>query len=235
MELARDPSEHATTYAQVVVGNVSITAESAEVPDMHRGCYARYIKRYFDIVFAGLFLLLVAVWLFPLIALIIRCESPGPALFRQKRVGRHGLIFECLKFRTMIHAPNAPFKQAAPSDERVTRVGRVLRRHNLDELPQFINVFRGDMSVVGPRPHVPELDQIYSEELRHYRKRNMVAPGVTGLAQISGHRGETRTLRDMAMRVRLDLFYLRRYNFMLDLRTIMTTIVRSVRGDRSAY
>ena len=135
----------------------------------------------------------------------------------------------------MIHAPNAPFKQAAPCDDRVTRVGRVLRSHNLDELPQFINVFRGDMSVVGPRPHVPELDQIYSEELRHYRKRNLVAPGVTGLAQISGHRGETRTLRDMAKRVRLDLFYLRHYNLMLDLRTIMTTVVRSVRGDQNAY
>ncbi len=199
------------------------------------GFYARYGKRAFDILFASAFLVGAAIWLFPLIVLAIRLESRGPALFRQQRIGLNGVPFNCLKFRTMVHAPDAPFQQAQQNDPRVTRVGRFLRRHNLDELPQFFNVLIGEMSVVGPRPHVAALDDLYSSRLPGYCNRNLVPPGVTGLAQISGHRGETRTLREMAQRVRLDLFYVRRYTLALDIRTIFATIRRGIEGDDKAY
>ncbi len=179
--------------------------------------------------------MVVGSWLFPAIAVAVRLESRGPLVFRQKRVGRDGVIFECLKFRTMHHEPSAPFMQASPTDPRVTRVGRFLRRHNLDEMPQFVNVLRGEMSVVGPRPHVPELDDYFQERLPDYNRRTAVVPGITGLAQIRGYRGETRTLRQMMQRVRLDVFYVRRCSFILDFSTIVATVSRSVKGDSNAY
>lgn len=204
-------------------------------PLLASGRYSRRGKRVFDLVFAAGFLVSAGIWLFPLIGLAIRLETRGPMLFRQKRVGRDGAIFECLKFRTMHHDPAAPFSQASANDPRVTRVGRFLRRHNFDELPQFFNVLRGEMSVVGPRPHVPELDHIFCEQLPGYQLRVSVRPGVTGLAQISGHRGETQTRRQMGQRVRLDLFYMSRCSFRLDLGIILKTIRRSIEGDDKAY
>ncbi len=217
-------------------GGVSLRVAEDEAPVMQpTGFYVRSGKRYFDVVFSSTFLVCAASWLFPLIAIAIRLDSKGPVFFRQNRVGFGGQVFSCLKFRTMNHDPDAAFTQAAPNDPRVTRVGQVLRRHNLDELPQFINVLLGEMSVVGPRPHVPELDHLYGEQIKDYGARNLVKPGVTGLAQVSGRRGETRRLRDMAHRVRLDLFYVRRCSFLMDLRTILTTVHHSLVGDEKAY
>ena len=150
------------------------------------GLYQRSGKRLFDLAFSAAFLVLVASWLFPVIALLIRLDSKGPILFRQRRVGLNGETFECLKFRTMRHDPEGKFVQAQKDDPRITRVGAFLRKTNLDEVPQFINVMHGEMSVVGPRPHVPDLDHKFCDVVPGYLARNAVKPGVTGLAQVSG-------------------------------------------------
>lgn len=200
-----------------------------------RRFYPRFGKRLFDLVFAATFLLLIGIWLLPLIGLIIKINSPGPAFFRQRRVGLGGAEFTCLKFRTMSHRPGAEFKQVERNDPRVTRVGAVLRRTNLDEIPQFINVLLGDMSVVGPRPHVPELDEAFSGSVPSYSCRNLVRPGVTGLAQISGCRGETRSVREMNHRVRFDVFYVRTLAFDVDFLIILKTILKVVLGDEKAF
>jgi lipopolysaccharide/colanic/teichoic acid biosynthesis glycosyltransferase len=192
-------------------------------------------KRVLDLLFALVFMLSGGLLLFPLIALLIKLDSSGPVFFSQERVGWRGRRFQCLKFRTMTHDPKACFVQAQKNDPRITRVGRVLRKTNLDELPQFINVLIGDMSVVGPRPHVYDLDLMHSEAVHGYKLRTAVRPGVTGLAQVSGCRGETRSVRDMQHRVRFDLFYLRNMNFLLDVKIILLTVVRVIQGDSRAY
>lgn len=197
--------------------------------------YERVGKRSFDVVFSAAFLVLMASWLFPLIALLIRLDSKGPVFFRQRRVGLNGEIFECLKFRTMRHDPEGKFMQAQKDDPRITRVGAFLRKTNLDEVPQFINVMRGDMSVVGPRPHVPELDHVFAGVVPGYAMRNRVRPGVTGLAQVSGCRGETRSVRDMTHRIRFDMFYCRTVSFAMDIKIIVLTVVCALRGDDRAY
>lgn len=199
------------------------------------GVYAGYGKRPFDILFSFTFLLLVGTWLFPLIALAIRLDSRGPILFRQRRVGLNGETFSCLKFRTMAHDPQARFVQAQKNDPRITRVGAFLRRSNFDELPQFINVLLGDMSVVGPRPHVADLDHVFADVVPGYVLRNRVRPGVTGLAQVSGCRGETRSVRDMTHRIRFDTFYCRNVSFTMDLKIIVLTVLRALQGDEKAY
>ena len=204
------------------------------VPRVRR-FYSRYGKRVFDIVFSTAFLLLVGFWLIPLIGLIIKMDSSGPAFFRQRRVGLAGAEFTCLKFRTMSHQPGAGFKQTERNDPRVTRVGAFLRRTNLDELPQFINVLLGQMSVVGPRPHVPELDEAFASSVPSYSCRNLVRPGVTGLAQISGCRGETRSVREMNHRIRFDVFYIRSLSFAVDLQLIVKTVLSVLKGDDRAF
>lgn len=203
----------------------------------HRGgtLYTRFGKRAFDLAFAGMFMLTVGLWLLPLIGLLIKLDSRGPMLFRQTRLGAGGVPFRCMKFRTMTHDPHAGFVQAQKNDPRVTRVGRVLRRTNLDELPQFLNVLKGEMSVVGPRPHVPELDQLFGGCVPGYTRRTMVRPGVTGLAQVSGCRGETRSVRKMTHRVRFDLFYARNQSLRIDVKIVLLTVWRALAGDEHAY
>ena len=199
------------------------------------GLYQRSGKRLFDLAFSAAFLVLVASWLFPVIALFIRLDSKGPILFRQRRVGLNGETFECLKFRTMRHDPEGKFVQAQKDDPRITRVGAFLRKTNLDEVPQFINVMRGEMSVVGPRPHVPDLDHKFCDVVPGYLARNAVKPGVTGLAQVSGCRGETRSVREMTHRIRFDIFYTRNVSLFIDLKIIVLTVMRVLQGDRKAY
>lgn len=199
------------------------------------GLYQRSGKRLFDLAFSAAFLVLVASWLFPVIALFIRLDSKGPILFRQRRVGLNGKTFECLKFRTMRFDPEGKFVQAQKNDPRITRVGAFLRRTNFDELPQFLNVLKGEMSVVGPRPHVADLDHVFAGVVPGYTNRNTVRPGVTGLAQVSGCRGETRSVRDMTHRVRFDIFYCRTLSFVMDLKIILLTVVGTLKGDERAY
>lgn len=232
---ARATKPHQKPALQVAsVSRHSRPAEAASTLPA-RGLYSLVGKRLFDVAFSATFLLLVGSWLFPLIALAIRLDSSGPVFYRQPRVGRNGKIFKCLKFRTMVNDPQASFVQATKNDPRITRVGAWLRRTNLDEVPQFINSLMGSMSIVGPRPHVPELGQLFESRVAGYAVRNLVRPGITGLAQISGCRGETRSVRDMTHRVRFDGFYVRNMSFLLDLTIIMGTVWAVFRGDENAY
>jgi putative colanic acid biosynthesis UDP-glucose lipid carrier transferase len=191
-------------------------------------------KRTFDIVFSLLVLLLIGSWLFPLIGLVIRLDSPGPVFFRQRRSGRNNRIFWCFKFRSMRINQESDTRQARRGDERITYVGRILRKTNLDELPQFLNVLLGDMSVVGPRPHPLKLDETYGW-IEGYSDRNLVKPGITGLAQVRGHRGETSHPQRMQHRVQMDNFYIEKWSMLLDFKIISMTVSNMIKGDKDAY
>ncbi|MEK8051124.1 undecaprenyl-phosphate glucose phosphotransferase [Ideonella sp. DXS22W] len=188
--------------------------------------YSGWTKRAEDIVLSSLILVLIALPLL-VIALAVRLSSPGPVLFRQRRYGLNGKAFEIWKFRTMtVMEDGADFVQARQADPRVTRLGSFLRRTSLDELPQFINVLRGDMSIVGPRPHPMALDEQHKQLIPHYWFRHKIRPGITGLAQINGYRGPTDTLDKMEGRIQYDIEYIDRWSLLLDLKIIVLTIVR---------
>lgn len=192
------------------------------------------LKRAFDILFSAAFLLLVGSWLFPVLALLVRLSSPGPVFFIQPRAGRGGKPFRCLKFRTMrVH--NGEFQQARKNDDRITPIGRILRKTSLDEFPQFFNVLLGHMSVVGPRPHPLPLDAQYGPLLERYKVRHVVKPGLTGLAQTRGHRGETPDVQTMHNRVRMDVFYVANWSLQLDIQIILDTALLVLKGDKQAY
>ncbi len=188
------------------------------------------VKAFEDKVLGAL-LLLVALPLFPLIAIAIRLESPGPVLFRQKRRGLNRRVFDVLKFRTMtVMEDGGDVRQAATADPRVTRVGRILRRTSLDELPQLWNVMRGEMSLVGPRPHALVHDDEFSRSLEEYAGRHQVKPGITGLAQVEGWRGETQSTGRLKGRVEHDIAYIRSWTFWLDIKILARTLGAVVRG-----
>jgi len=180
-------------------------------------------KRLFDIIFS-LVCLIILFPLFLLIALIIKTVSPGPVFYRPERTKSQGGRFRLYKFRTMIHADESPAGPVRKCDERVFPFGRMLRKLNLDELPQFYNVLRGDMSVVGPRPHRAELDKIFQDRVKYYMLRYYVKPGITGWAQVNGWRGPTDTQEKRINRVECDLWYINNWNFWLDLKIILLTI-----------
>ena len=166
-------------------------------------------KRTFDLSFTLVFSILVLSWLLPLIALMVKCSSPGPIFFVQKRVGFLGRSFYCYKFRTMIVNREANTRQATENDPRITKLGKFLRLCNLDELPQFLNVLRGEMSVIGPRPHMPTDCNGFSDIISQYKFRNIVRPGITGLAQVKGYRGPARDFDSIVRRYQWDAFYVR--------------------------
>jgi len=195
----------------------------------------RIYKRAFDLFFTSGILIFVLSWLVPLIALLIKLDSRGPVFFIQKRNGRKNMPFMCLKFRTMVVNNEADTKQATANDSRITRVGRFLRKSSLDEFPQFFNVLKGDMSLIGPRPHPIKLNSDFAPKIKKLRSRHYVKPGITGLAQAMGYRGETGQLSDMKNRVTLDRFYIENWSFALDLKIIYMTIVSLLRGSEKAY
>jgi len=196
--------------------------------------YRGVVKRMTDIAFASA-VLLVAAPLMILIALMVRATSPGPALFRQRRYGMDGREITVYKFRTMtVLEDGARVTQAKRDDVRVTRVGRFLRRYSLDELPQLINVLQGHMSLVGPRPHAVAHNEEYRKVIKGYMLRHKVPPGITGLAQINGCRGETVRVEEMQQRVNYDLEYLRKWSPLLDLKILLLTVFKLV-GDQKAY
>lgn len=197
--------------------------------------YHQLGKRAFDVCFGVLISIFVLSWLIPIIGLLIRIESPGPILFIQKRTGYRGRSFRCLKFRTMTHNPNASFQQATKNDNRVTSLGRFLRRTNLDEMPQFINVLIGDMSIVGPRPHALQHSAQFWNTMPEYRKRYRVKPGITGLAQVRGCRGETDQLIKMQHRVKYDRFYNRKKSPCLDAWICWLTVKSMFEGNMNAW
>ncbi len=194
------------------------------------------IKNIFDKIFASIFFLTIGWWLFPIIMIIIKLDSGGPAIYHQERWGFNNKPITCFKFRTMIMPlVTDPFEQTARNDPRVTRIGRFLRRSSLDELPQFWNVLRGDMSIVGPRPHPTPMNLESMNSVENYLKRHLVKPGITGWAQINGCRGEVRSHKDMVQRVNLDLYYIHRWSLTLDFQIILQTIIKLIRGDQDAY
>ncbi|MDF2187463.1 sugar transferase [Paraflavitalea sp. CAU 1676] len=184
-------------------------------------------KRLFDIVLSSLVIIFLLSWLVPLVALLIRLDSSGPVFFIQKRVGRWGRSFNCFKFRTMVVNDQANTKQAAENDKRITRIGNFLRKSNLDEFPQFFNVLLGQMSIVGPRPHMHSDCNSFSSVVHNYKFRNTVKPGITGLAQVKGYRGPTKSFEDVFHRYQFDAFYIRNANFWLDMRIVRKTAAQT--------
>lgn len=193
-------------------------------PFKYRTALDRSVKRAFDLVFSSLVILLVLSWLYPIVAILIKLSSRGPVLFIQQRTGILNRPFGCMKFRSMRMNDDANLKQATKGDPRITRVGAFLRRSNLDEMPQFFNVFMGHMSVVGPRPHMLAHTDQYAELIDPYMERLWLKPGITGLAQAKGYRGETKELYLMERRVEEDRNYIYNWSFMLDLRIVWQTI-----------
>lgn len=194
-----------------------------------------FFKRSFDILFSLLVVLLVLSWIIPITGLLIFLTKGGPVFFRQKRVGRNGKPFYCIKFRTMIRNVEADEMPAAEDDNRITRLGRILRRTNIDELPQFINVLTGDMSVVGPRPHMVADCNRFSFVIPSYQFRSLVRPGITGFAQVNGYHGPTSDYESIIIRYYWDAQYVRKANAWLDMRIIGITILQFFRNLRAAF
>ena len=193
------------------------------------------LKRTFDIIFSVLVLLLICSWLFPIIALLIKKSSKGPVFFVQKRYGFHENVFNCIKFRTMVVNDESASKTTSENDSRITKIGKFLRKTSLDEMPQFLNVLKGEMSVVGPRPHMLAVDNYYKPKIGRYSLRSLANPGITGLAQVNGLRGDTGDVEiEMNKRILADAFYIRNWSFVLDLVIILKTILLVLKGDKNA-
>jgi putative colanic acid biosynthesis UDP-glucose lipid carrier transferase len=195
----------------------------------------RIYKRMFDIVFSFFVIVVVLSWLTPILYVLIKMESKGGLFFAQIREGLAGKTFKCYKFRSMGENNLADKIQTTKGDKRVTRIGAVLRKTSIDELPQFYNVLRGDMSVVGPRPHMLSQSDIFKNIVDKYMVRHFVKPGITGLAQVKGYRGEIVTDYDIINRIKYDIFYIENWNFYLDLKIIYLTIINAIKGEEKAY
>lgn len=194
----------------------------------------RVLKRSFDILFSTVAMVLFPIVLIP-VAIAIKISSPGPVFFKQKRTGYKGKEFTCYKFRTMRVNAQADSLQATEHDPRKTKVGDFMRRTNIDELPQFINVFLGNMSVVGPRPHMLKHTEEYSRLIDKYMVRHLIKPGITGWAQVNGLRGQTDQLWQMEQRVEHDVWYIEHWSFLLDLKIIVRTVINAIHGEKNAF
>ena len=195
----------------------------------------RIKKRLYDLAISSLVIIFILSWLVPIIALLIWLDSRGPIFFIQQRSGKGGKTFNCIKFRSMKVNKDSNEKQATKNDSRVTKLGSFLRKSNLDEMPQFFNVFMGDMSIVGPRPHMLKHTDDYSKLLNKYMVRHFLKPGITGWAQIHGYRGEIKHMQDISNRVEYDLWYLENWSLWLDTRIILMTAFNMVKGEKNAY
>lgn len=196
--------------------------------------YNQFLKQVFDFCFSFLVCLFLLSWLFPIISLFILIDSKGGILFKQKRNGLNGQVFECYKFRTMKESVENSIKATERNDPRVTRIGKILRKTSIDELPQFINVLKGEMSIVGPRPHMISQDSYYREIISKYNIRHYVKPGITGLSQVKGFRGAIDCNEDMEKRIRTDIYYIRNWSILLDIQIIYQTILLVMKGDDNA-
>lgn len=190
--------------------------------------WSRLVKRIVDIFISLVVILGILSWITPLIALLIKLDSRGPVFFLQKRNKRNGQLFTCIKFRSMITNPDADIQPAVKNDRRITRAGRFLREHYLDELPQFFNVLLGDMSVIGPRPHMISDNIHYDEQIRNYGYRHRVKPGITGLAQVMGYTGIAENTGKMRERVNMDIFYVRHWTIKMDIAILAHTLGRAL-------
>jgi putative colanic acid biosysnthesis UDP-glucose lipid carrier transferase len=217
---------HLTFYEDIPV--LSLRREPLEI------IFNKLLKRSFDIAFSATFLLTIFPIAYLAIAAAIKLTSPGPVFFKQMRPGRRNQLFACYKFRSMSVNTNSEM-QASKNDSRITKVGAFLRKTSLDELPQFINVLIGDMSIVGPRPNLVSQLEHYSKTIELYKIRHFVTPGITGYAQVNGFRGETREEGAMAKRIEFDVAYIQNWSFVLDLKIIWLTVWNIVKGEKNAY
>ncbi|HPF97207.1 MAG: undecaprenyl-phosphate glucose phosphotransferase [Flavobacteriaceae bacterium] len=192
-------------------------------------------KRVFDIAFSSAVIIFLLSWLTPILAILIRLESRGPVFFKQTRNGFNYKEFDCYKFRSMTPNKDAHLHQATRGDQRVTKIGKFIRKTSIDELPQFFNVLFGDMSVVGPRPHMVSHTDMYAKRVDKFMVRHFVKPGITGLAQVSGFRGEVESDKDIINRVKYDIFYIENWSLLLDLKIIFQTAMNAVKGEEKAY
>jgi putative colanic acid biosynthesis UDP-glucose lipid carrier transferase len=220
--------------------NYAIVEQIGEIPvfSQHRiplsYAHNAVLKRGFDIIFSLIFLITLFPLVYLLMGILIKISSPGPVFFKQKRTGVGGRSFQCYKFRSMRCSSDAHTKQATADDNRKTRIGNFMRKTSIDELPQFINVFRGDMSIVGPRPHMLLHTSEYSPKVDEYMSRHFIRPGITGWAQINGYRGETKEIDLMEKRIKADLWYIENWSFWLDIEIILKTALM-VFNDKNAY
>ncbi|MCA0152366.1 undecaprenyl-phosphate glucose phosphotransferase [Winogradskyella vincentii] len=195
----------------------------------------RYAKRLFDVIFSLFVIIFLLSWFTPILAIIIRLESKGPIFFKQLRHGADFNLFACYKFRSMMANKESDTKQASKNDMRVTKVGKFIRRTSIDELPQFFNVLFGSMSVVGPRPMLLSHTNDYKNKINKFMVRHTIKPGITGLAQVSGYRGNIETDMDMQNRIKYDIFYVENWSWALDLKIIIRTVLNVLEGEEKAY
>jgi putative colanic acid biosynthesis UDP-glucose lipid carrier transferase len=196
----------------------------------------RIKKRLFDIVFSLLVIVFLLSWLFPIIALIIKLDSKGPVFYNQNRLGRNLNKIKVFKFRSMKTTDaDSQFVQAVKDDPRITRVGRIMRKTSIDELPQFFNVLFGSMSIVGPRPHPLKMNDDYKRLIDKYMIRHFLKPGITGWAQVNGYRGETKSTEDIQGRIAYDIWYMENWTFFFDLKIIYLTVANVIKGEKNAY
>jgi len=196
--------------------------------------FIKAIKRTFDILFSLVIIIFLLSWLIPILAILIKLESKGPVFFKQGRPGIDEREFFCYKFRSM-KLNLFTEKEASKNDPRVTKMGKLMRKTSMDELPQFFNVLLGDMSVVGPRPHLWSQNKAYASKIKKYMVRHYVKPGITGLAQVKGYRGEIETEEDMVNRIKLDVFYIENWSLIMDIKIIFQTVFNIFRGEDKAY
>ena len=196
--------------------------------------FNRIAKRLFDLFFSSLVILFIFSWLYPILFILIKLDSKGPVLFKQIRSGIDNKNFECYKFRSMKVNDSSDLKQAVKNDDRITTLGKFLRKTSLDEFPQFLNVFKGEMSVVGPRPHMIKHTDDYSKLIDNYMVRQLVKPGITGAAQANGFRGEIVKFEDIKNRVEYDVWYIENWSILLDVKLIFLTIINLIKGQENA-
>lgn len=215
-----------------MLGNVPVLSIRREPLELLEN---RIVKRTFDIVCSTLFLCTIFPFIYIIVGVAIKMSSPGPIFFKQKRSGEDGKEFWCYKFRSMRVNAQCDTLQATEHDPRKTRIGEIIRKTSIDELPQFINVFKGDMSIVGPRPHMLKHTQEYSLLIDKFMVRHFVKPGITGWAQVTGYRGETKELWQMEGRVMRDIWYIEHWTFLLDLYIMYKTVYNAIHGEKEAY
>lgn len=193
------------------------------------------VKRLFDVFFSLLVIVFILSWITPILFILIKLESKGPLFFKQVREGLNGKRFKCLKFRSMQRNDLEDVIQTTKNDQRITKVGKFIRKTSIDELPQFFNVFLGTMSVVGPRPHMVSQGAKFKEIVDKYAVRHFVKPGITGLAQVKGYRGEITKKSDIQNRVKFDLFYIENWSLLLDIKIIVLTVLNTFKGEENAF
>ncbi|MFC5623298.1 sugar transferase [Algoriphagus winogradskyi] len=232
-----------TEYLRKRIGNFDLYINSQEMlQDSSEVVISRKmnwinltLKRLIDLVFAFVFMVFIGWWLFPIVAILIKLDSKGPVFFKQEREGIYNSKFRCYKFRSMVVNNEADLKMATKNDPRITRVGKFLRKSSIDELPQVLNVIYGNMSFVGPRPHILVQNNAHELEIEGYKNRHLVKPGITGLAQAKGYRGETNESNSIYFRYKLDMHYIKTWSPVLDLKIIWWTAKSLVTGHENAF